>query len=232
MDPNNPENPKSPSEAAQSEPLEVVHPDDDERLYPELVERRGMVEIVGCDGMHAQFDDTDEEENEENINMGVDGNEEDEGRIPVIEYDRDNPSIKEGSIFSLMTDCRNALATYYIKGEFDFVINKSEPSRLTVHYAYQRCKWRMHASPMRNNTIIQVKVNSFPHTCPSVERKETQKAAESRWCVSAVLEWVTKDPCIGPTTLIKKIHEKYSIVVPYMRVYYGKEMALDRIYGP
>jgi hypothetical protein len=70
MDPNNPENPKSPSEAAQSEPLEVVHPDDDERLYPKLVERRGMVETVGCDGMHAQFDDTDEEENEENINMG------------------------------------------------------------------------------------------------------------------------------------------------------------------
>jgi hypothetical protein len=39
MDPNNPENPESPSEVAQSESLEVVNPDDDERLYPELVER-------------------------------------------------------------------------------------------------------------------------------------------------------------------------------------------------
>jgi hypothetical protein len=47
-----------------------------------------------------------------------------------------------------------------------------------------------------------------------------------------VLEWVTKDPCIDPMTLIKKIYEKYSIVVPYMRVYYGKEMTLDEIYGP
>jgi hypothetical protein len=137
MDPNNPENPESPNETAQSEPLEVVHPDDDERLYSELVERWGMVETAGCDGMPAQFDDTDEEENEENINMGVDGNEEDEGRIPVIEYDRDNPSIKEGSIFPSMTDCRNALATYCIKSEFDFVIDKSESSRLTMHCAYQ-----------------------------------------------------------------------------------------------
>jgi hypothetical protein len=126
---------------------------------------------VGCDGMPAQFDDTDEEENEENINMGVDGNEEDEGHILVIKYDRDNPSIKEGSIFPSMTDCRNALATYYIKGEFDFIIDKSEPSSLTVHCVYQRCKWRMHASPMRNSTIIQVKVNPFSHTCPSAERK-------------------------------------------------------------
>jgi hypothetical protein len=54
--------------------------------------------------MPAQFDGTDEEDNEETINMGVDENKEDEGRIPVIEYDRDNPSIKEESIFPSMTD--------------------------------------------------------------------------------------------------------------------------------
>jgi hypothetical protein len=47
-----------------------------------------------------------------------------------------------------------------------------------------------------------------------------------------VLEWVIKNPCIGPTTLIKKIQEKYNIVVPYMSLYYGKEMALDKICGP
>jgi hypothetical protein len=43
-----------------------------------------------------------------------------------------------------------------------------------------------------------------------------------------VLECVTENPCIGPTTLIKKIQEKYNIVVPYMRVYYGKEMVVDK----
>jgi hypothetical protein len=41
---------------------------------------------------------------------------------------------------------------------------------------------------------------------------------------------VTENPCIGPTSLIKKM-QKYSIVVPYMRIYYGKKMALDMIYG-
>jgi hypothetical protein len=46
-----------------------------------------------------------------------DENEEDEGR-PVIEYDRDNPSLTEGSIFPSMTNCRNALATFCINGEF------------------------------------------------------------------------------------------------------------------
>jgi hypothetical protein len=183
MDPIIAEHPGSPSEAPQSEPLEFVHPDVNERFYPEFVERWDMVETEGDDGMPTPFDETDEEENEENINMGVDENEEDDGR-PVIEYDRDTPSLIEGSIFPSMTDYRNALATYCIKGKFDFVIDKSEPNRLTVHYAYQRSKWRMHASPMQNNTVIQVKVKPFPHTCPSAERKETQKAAKSRWCAS------------------------------------------------
>jgi hypothetical protein len=76
-----------------------------------------------------------------------------------------------------------------------------------------------------------VKVNPHPHTCSSVERKETQKAAKSRWCVKAVLGWVIEDPCIGPRKLIQKIREKYNIVVPYMRVFYGKEMAFYKIYG-
>jgi hypothetical protein len=39
MDSNIPENPGSPIEEVQSEQLEVIHPDDDEQLYAELVER-------------------------------------------------------------------------------------------------------------------------------------------------------------------------------------------------
>ncbi|KAG8098713.1 hypothetical protein GUJ93_ZPchr0013g36910 [Zizania palustris] len=210
---------------------EAVQPDDDERLYPELVENWGTFGRDAEDDIVAQFDDTDEEEKEENNVMGVDEHEEIEDR-PIISYDRENPSLTEGSIFPSIVDCRNALATFCIRGEFDFDIDKSDQTRLTVHCTYSRCKWRMHASKMRNSELIQVKVNPFLHTCPSAERKETQKVAKSRWCADAMMEWVTENPCIGPTALIKKIYEKYNIKVPYMRVYYGKEMALDKIYGP
>jgi hypothetical protein len=43
---------------------------------------------------------------------------------------------------------------------------------------------------------------------------------------------VTEDLCIGPTKLIQMIREKFGIVVSYMRVLYGKKMALDKVYGP
>ena len=80
---------------------------------------------------------------------------EDECR-PDVQYNRDDPSLAEGTIFSDVIDCRNALATFSIKTQSEFIIDKSEPSRLTVHCAYKRCKWRMHASRMRNSTLFQV----------------------------------------------------------------------------
>jgi hypothetical protein len=147
-------------------PDEFISCDNDEMLYPDLV---GRSNIEPSDEILAQFDETDDEEKEENNDMGV-GRHIDDQDLPMIQYDRDNPSLDEGSLFPSMVDYRNALATYCIKDEYDFVIDKSEPNRLTVHCAYMRCRWRMHASPMRNSTVIQVKVNPFSHTCPSVER--------------------------------------------------------------
>jgi hypothetical protein len=162
--------------------------------------------------------------------MGV-GRHVDDQDLPMIQYDRDNPSLDESSLSPSMVHCRNTLAAYCIKGEYDFVIDKSEPNQLTVHCAYRRRRWRMHASPMRNSTVIQVKVNPFPHTCPSAERKASQKVAKSRWCTNAMLNWVRENQCIGPAALIKKLYDTYGIHVPYMRVFYGKEMALDKIHG-
>jgi hypothetical protein len=93
-------------------PDEVVYDNEDERLYPDLVQSHPTLLL---DKRAAQFVDTDQEEEEENIDMGMSGHEDDED-IPVIDYDKDNPSLAKGTIFPSMADCRNALATYCIKG--------------------------------------------------------------------------------------------------------------------
>jgi hypothetical protein len=92
-------------EARHIEPIEEVAAlDDDERQYPEFVDKWDMLELEDYDGdivTGAQFEETDEEE-EENIAMGVD--EQGEGDdVPRIDYDRDNPSLKEGVTFASMT---------------------------------------------------------------------------------------------------------------------------------
>ena len=82
--------------------------------------------------------------------------EDDDEDMPVVMYDRENPSIEEGVVFPSAVDCRNAVATFSIRTETEFQIDKSDPTRFTVHCAYERCKWRLHASLMRRSTLFQV----------------------------------------------------------------------------
>ena len=103
----------------------------------------------------ARFDDTNAEENEENNDSLVlaeyDGED-----LPVIEWDRDDPKISEGTVFETMRDCRNALTTYCIRTNNDYDVIKSEPARFIVKCPYKRCRWRMHASTMLRSSLVQV----------------------------------------------------------------------------
>jgi hypothetical protein len=129
----------NPSEAAYSEALVVDEPvlaDDDWREYPEFDDQWDRCDDEDVDEMLplTPFDETDEEERAENVDMGMSAEEEDEDK-PIIAYDRDNPSLSEGSIFPSMVDCRNALSTFCIKGQYDFVVDKSDATGLefTAH---------------------------------------------------------------------------------------------------
>ena len=75
---------------------------------------------------------------------------------PVKMYDRENPCIDEGVVFPSAVDCRNAVSSFSIKSETEFLTLKSDPTRFIVKCAYERCKWRLHASLMRKSTLFQV----------------------------------------------------------------------------
>jgi hypothetical protein len=154
---------------------EGVIADDDENSYPEFVYQwdRFYDEFVD---EKEPFADTNEEEREENVDMGT-GGEEYEDKV-VVEYDIDNPTMSEGNTFPSMLDCRNALDTYYIKNQISYLIEKSDPRRLRVVCANPRCQWRLHASTTRNSTMVHVKLNPHPNSCPNSGR--THKAANSR----------------------------------------------------
>ena len=78
---------------------------------------------------------------------------------------------------------------------------------------------------------FQIKVNPHPHTCPSVNRSQRLRAAKRRWIADASMAWIRKNPAIGTKEIQGRLLEKYGLEVPYSRCYYGKEMALDKIYG-
>ena len=82
--------------------------------------------------------------------------------------------------------------------------------------------------------MFQVKSNPHEHTCPPQAGKPADKSklAKTRWLADAILDWMRETPSLGPAALIKKVLETYQITMPYMRMFYAKEIALDRINGP
>ena len=78
---------------------------------------------------------------------------------------------------------------------------------------------------------FQIKVNPHPHTCPSVNRSQRLRAAKRRWIADASMAWIRKNLAIRTKEIQGRLLEKYGLEVPYSRCYYGKEMALDKIYG-
>ncbi|KAM0866393.1 hypothetical protein ACQ4PT_042648 [Festuca glaucescens] len=141
--------------------------------------------------------------------------------------------MEEGSIFASMSECTNALVMYCIKAERTFEVDKSDQVRYRVHCPTENCPWRMLASKMRNSTNVQVKVNPFKHTCEeSTLRKETISRAKSRWVAEEVKRWVAENHQVGAKELQKNIKDKFKIELPYMRVFNGKQQAMDSIYGP
>jgi len=55
--------------------------------------------------------------------------------------------------------------------------------------------------------------------------------ASNRWVCDRVVDLLRDDPEMGPKGLQDELKKKYSVDVPYDRVYRGKMRALDIIYG-
>ncbi|KAE8814745.1 hypothetical protein D1007_07981 [Hordeum vulgare] len=102
------------------EPDEEVprHDDEDEILFPELVDRVSQQAVEGEyeeePSSHARFDDTDDEEREENIDSLV-LQEYDGEDMPTIEWNRENPDLTPGTVFESMVDCRFMFSFQIVK---------------------------------------------------------------------------------------------------------------------
>ena len=83
---------------------------------------------------------------------------------------------------------------------------------------------------MPSLVFFQVKTNGPKHTCGSFNNcGETM--ASNKWVAERVVDLLREDPEMGPKDLHSRLQKKYSIDIPYHRVYRGKHRAMDIIYG-
>jgi len=77
-----------------------------------------------------------------------------------------------------------------------------------------------------------VKRNPYPHTCESKRRSGVCKGVTQFWVCEQVIDWLKEDTTVGATELQRRLKDEYKILIPYRRVYHGKNLALDKLYGP
>ncbi|KAK1605540.1 hypothetical protein QYE76_029213 [Lolium multiflorum] len=115
--------------------------------------------------------------------------------------------------------------------------NREDPqlAKGTVFQTMMDCRNAITTYHILTKNNYEIKVNKEIHRCPPLggEPELKTKLAKTRWLADIILDWLRETPSLGPTALQKKVAEKYKgMQVPYMRMFYAKEMALDKINGP
>ena len=78
-----------------------------------------------------------------------------------------------------------------------------------------------------------MKRNPYPHEeCQSTRRAGACVGVTKFWVRDQVIDWLKEDGKLGATELKKKLKESHKIDVPYRKVVRGKQIAMDKLYGP
>ncbi|WVZ50610.1 hypothetical protein U9M48_001849 [Paspalum notatum var. saurae] len=93
------------------------------------------------------------------------------------------------------------------------------------------CRWRLHASIMKDNTTIKVKKNPHRHTCTSTRRSKNVKNATKFWICEQVKDWLIEDSRVEAKELQWRIKDKHKVQLPYSRVFAGMRLAQTELFG-
>ena len=76
-----------------------------------------------------------------------------------------------------------------------------------------------------------MKKNPRRHTCSSARRSKVVKNATKFWICDQVKNWLMEDSSLKAKELQRRIKDKHKVEVPYKRVYAGKELAHNILFG-
>ena len=80
---------------------------------------------------------------------------------------------------------------------------------------------------------MQIKRNPYPHEeCHSTRRAGVCVGVTQFWVCQQVIDWLKENGKLGVNELQRRLKDSHKILVPYRRVYLGKQLPMDQLYGP
>jgi hypothetical protein len=154
---------------------------------------------------------------------------------PDADYDKNDPPMAVGTMYSDMNAFKLALATHATKYEFQYNIEKSDKSRYRVYCSGKNvgCRWRIHTTLLSDQVIVKITRNPYDHeNCQSTRRAGTCVGVTQFWVCEQVLDWLKEDETLGAKELRRRLKESHKVEVTYRKVYLGRQRAMDKLYGP
>ncbi|KAL3532632.1 hypothetical protein ACH5RR_006153 [Cinchona calisaya] len=140
---------------------------------------------------------------------------------------KDDIEFEKRMLFNNVDTFRAALKDYVIQKGFPIQRLKNEKSRCTAKCGVEGCPWRIHASPVGDSTIFQIKTYNPQHTCV-MDRKNPE--ATSDWIAKKLIA-VLRDNTEMTNKSILADMRKYGVQPSKMQVWSSKRKALNEIEG-
>nr|KAJ0197863.1 hypothetical protein LSAT_V11C700366300 [Lactuca sativa] len=131
-------------------------------------------------------------------------------------YSMMNPFMKVNSKFPSVIAFRRALNHYALTNEFEYVIEKSDLTRIAAYCGDKKCKWRIHASITQDGVTFE---------------KLILVLEEKRVIADVVTDKLKFEGDVSHADLNKWLMHTYNVEIPYMRVFRGREQAYTSMYG-
>src|SRR5271169_3635530 len=142
------------------------------------------------------------------------------------------PLIKVGARFNSKKDLKEACQASATRENFEYRVDKSDRSRMTLKCLAPECPWRLHASRVVDgeSPCFEVKTMHAQHTCLGIHHLGHRQAS-AKFISSQIQAKINDQPSYRPKDIVKDIRRENGIHMSYKQAHRAKFEALNAING-
>ncbi|MQM09807.1 hypothetical protein Taro_042687 [Colocasia esculenta] len=112
-----------------------------------------------------------------------------------------------------------------------YPMQHNDSVRLTIRCYVDVCPWRLHASVVREGPEFAIKSLNNIHSCGCDIMSDGHPRTSKKWVVNAVKGKLVDKPTYRASEMMRDIRRDYGISIPYHQAWWGKEVAVNSLYG-
>lgn len=140
---------------------------------------------------------------------------------------------EKGQVFTDVEQFRMHLVYHAVAVGIDYDFVKNEKTRVTVicRSPGMACKWRVHASRMKNSNGFKIKTMIPEHTCGGGVGTANHRRVTKHFLARLLKTKLKAKPNYRACDAVKDFEHDFGLKINYHRVWNGKEVAMNELYG-